>query len=590
MKNLLCILLLSVSFVSTSQLYVSDNSFIYNKGRLIYVKGKIELNGASHLYLRNNGQLIQGTTSASVNTGTGKLSVFQEGTVNNFCYNYWCSPVGNASTNSGNEDFGITMLNVPISKTMSNPATMNSGLNGVSGTGSLSIASYWIWKFLSSSSYSQWFHSGANTNISAGQGFTMKGTSGFDLTDVGETAVNNFGNAQRYDFRGKPNDGNITVNVAANGFTLTGNPYPSALHVNAFLLDEANSACDGVAYYWEQDKTVNSHVLSEYQGGYGTYSPISLESDGVYVPATYNTYNVDGTLNNAGASSGLSVERKYAPIGQGFMVKGVFDGNLTLKNEYRVYKKEGDYSQFQRQMGNLTTETNEVIGIPQIHINTIMNNQYTSQIALAFVPMATDGVDVGIDAKSPVDNNVPNDVYFFLNNEKFVIQGVAFDVDKRISLGVKSTNNATFKFDASQVLNVDETQPIYLYDAQDESYHEIRNNIYELVLPTGIYNNRFEITFKDNSLNNNNNDIKSDVGVFQNNSAQMLIISNPNSIALRSLSFYDLSGKLIFNKENLDSRENYQFSTSGLSNGVYLIEVTASDERRMVQKVMITSL
>ena len=180
--------------------------------------------------------------------------------------------------------------------------------------------------------------------------------------------------------------------------------------------------------------------------------------------------------------------------------------------------------------------------------------------------------------------------YFFLNNEKFVIQGVAFDVDKRISLGVKSTNNATFKFDASQVLNVDETQPIYLYDAQDESYHEIRNNIYELVLPTGIYNNRFEITFKDNSLNNNNNDIKSDVGVFQNNSAQMLIISNPNSIALRSLSFYDLSGKLIFIKENLDSRENYQFSTSGLSNGVYLVEITASDKKRMVQKVMITSL
>ncbi len=579
MKNLLCILLLSVSLVSTAQLYVNGNSYIYNKGRLMYVKGKIELNGTSNLYLRNDGQLLQGTSGVSANKGTGKLSVFQEGTVNNFFYNYWCSPVGNASTASGNENFGITMLNVPISKTVSNPATMDGGLDGTCDTGTLSIASYWIWKFLSSSSYSQWFHAGDNSNISAGQGFTMKGTSGYDLTDIGETAVNNFGSAQRYDFRGKPNDGIITVNVDANSFTLTGNPYPSALHVNAFLLDEANSACDGVAYYWEQDKSVNSHVLAEYQGGYGTYSPVSVESNGIYVPATYNTYNVDGTLNTTGASSELSIERKYAPIGQGFMVKGVFPGNLTLKNEYRVYKKEGDYSQFHRQLNNSTTDTQEVIGIPQIHINTIMNNQYTSQIALALVPTATDGLDVGIDAKSPVDSNVPNDVYFFLDNDRFVIQGVAFDIDKRIAVGIKSTDNATFKFDASQVMDIEESQAIYLYDSQDDSYHEIRNNTYEVVLPTGIYNDRFEITFKDNALAVTNEIIASDLIIFQNNSSQMLTISNPNLIELNSVDLYDLSGKRIFSKQHLDSQANYQFSTSGLSNLIYSWVIEAKQKQ-----------
>jgi len=589
MKNLLCILLLSVTYISTSQLYVGSNSYIYNKGRLLYVKGKIELNGSSNLYLRNNGQLLQGTTGVSANKGTGKLSVFQEGTVNNFFYNYWCSPVGNASTTAGNENFGITMLHVPITKTVSNPAAMSGGLNGVSDTGSLSIASYWIWKFLSSASYSQWFHAGANTNISAGQGFTMKGTSGSDFTDVGESTPNNLGSSQRYDFRGKPNDGDITVDVATGGFTLTGNPYPSALHVNAFLLDEANSACDGVAYYWEQDKSVNSHVLQNYQGGYGTYSPISLASNGVYVPATYNTYNPDGTLNTVGASSGLSIERKYAPIGQGFMVKGVFAGTLTLKNEYRVYKKEGDYSEFHRQMNNSTNDVNEVVSIPQIHINTVMNNQFTSEIALALVPTATDGVDVGIDAKSPVDNNVPNDVYFVLNNDKFVIQGVAFNVDKRIALGIKSTDNATFKFDASQVMDVDESQKIYLYDAQDDSYHEIRSNTHEVVLPTGIYNNRFEITFKDNSLGVGNADIKTDLVIFQNNSLQMLTVSNPNLIAMSSVTVYDLGGKLILNKVNLETQGNYQFTTIGLSNGLYLVEATAKDKSRKVQKVMISS-
>src|SRR5690606_3620505 len=133
-------------------------------------------------------------------------------------------------------------------------------------------------------------------------------------------------------------------------------------------------------------------------------------------------------------------------------------------------------------------------------------------------------------------------------------------------------------------------QPIYLYDAQDESYHEIRNNTYEVVLPTGIYNNRFEITFKDNALSSNNDGIQSDVIVFQNNSSQMLAISNPSMIALSSVSFYDISGKLIFNKRNLGSQGNYQFSTSGLSSGVYLVEIIENDKKRMVQKVMIASL
>ena len=59
---------------------------------------------------------------------------------------------------------------------------------------------------MSGANYLEWMHSGAVTNIVPRQGFTMKGTAGSDNTDVGETAINNPGSAQRYDFRGKPND------------------------------------------------------------------------------------------------------------------------------------------------------------------------------------------------------------------------------------------------------------------------------------------------------------------------------------------------------------------------------------------------
>jgi hypothetical protein len=596
MKNLILLIIGLLSNSVTAQLYVSNNSYFYNKGTVVYVEGNVELNGSnSTFYLRNEGQLVQGTAGSSTNKGLGKLSVYQEGSVNNFSYNYWCSPVGNASSASGNEDFGITMLNVPTTSTTSTPATMiTSDSDGQTNPGYLGISTYWIWKFLSSLTYAQWVQSGASTDISAGQGFTMKGSAGADATNVGEAAVNNPGSAQRYDFRGKPNDGAITVNVGANNFTLTGNPYPSALHVNAFLLDAANSACTGVAYYWEQNKAVNSHMILAYQGGYGTYSPVSLGSNGIYVPATFNTYNIDGTLNAVGVSSGLTIERKYAPIGQGFMVKGSSSGSVTLKNSYRVFAKEGNYSQFEKNATLIASKAagpsteGDIEAIPQIRLNTTINNQYTTQLALAFIPESTDQVDRGIDALSPVEENVPNDVYFVLNDDRYVIQGLPFSVDKRIPLGITSAEGGTFTFDASTVLNFDESQPVYLYDAEDGIYHDIKNDSFEITLPAGVTTTRFEITFKNTSLSSAIS-AGSEFTIFQNNQSHLLTVSNPKLLDIASIALFDLNGKLLLNRTNLQVTEYYSFSTNGLSDSVYLVQVTTKDNHKVNQKVMIAS-
>lgn len=579
-----------------AQLYVSSNSFVYNKGTVVFVNKEVNLQNNGNFYLRNEGQLLQGTSGVSANLGEGKVSVFQEGTSDNFDYNYWCSPVGNASASIGNEAFGIAMLGQPTSLTATTPATILA-MNNYNGTSNpLAIAPYWIYKFLSSATYSQWFQVGAAATISAGEGFTMKGTSGTDLTDIEANGIqNNPGGigAQRYDFRGKPNDGNITVSVDTNKFTLTGNPYPSALHVNGFLLDVTNAACTGIAYYWEQNKTTNSHFLAQYQGGYGAYSPISLVSNGLYVAATFNTYYGDGSLNTTGTSSGLVIERKYAPIGQGFMVKGASNGAISIKNSHRDYYKEsGSLSQFERSsvlQNNQTTTENSEGEVSHFRLNTTFNNQFTKQIALAFVPEATDLVDRGIDALSPSSNDLPNDVYFFLDNSKYVIQGINFDVNKRIPIGVKSTNNTTFKFMIPEVINFDQNQNIYLYDGQDGTYHDIKNGMHEVMLPTGIYNNRFEITFLETTLNTNEI-IKDNLIVLQNNQNQILTISNPNLIELKSVNLYDMTGKQIFSRENLGIQQNHHFSTNGLPEAVYLVEMLTNDNLKIGQKIIISKV
>jgi hypothetical protein len=588
-----------------AQLYVSNNSYVFNRNSYVYVTGAVELNGTnSNFYLRNQGQLLQGTTGASANRGTGRLSVFQEGTVNNFAYNYWCSPVGNASATPGNEPFGITMLSVPTTNIASTPAIISASFNGVSSAGSMAIASYWIWRFLSSTNYSQWVHSQANTDIQAGEGFTMKGTSGSDATNVGEPVVNNPGSAQRYDFRGKPNDGNIMINVGLNSFTLTGNPYSSAIDLNAFLTDPLNNAIDGTALFWEQDKTVNSHNIAQYRGGYGVYNG----STSVYTPATFYTYDVAGNQGSVFSNPNNIYQRRFSPIGQGFMVRGIANGFVQMRNSYRVYRTESvaNFSQFER---NSNSNENEdygfyddipnVAGIdytqisksptPHFIVNTSLNNQAVRQIAVCFLPTAIDGVDLA-DSKFPAaEADIIADMYLVLNNELYVHSTTSFDENKRFPIGFKNATNGMFTFTikVNEFVNFD-VDNVYLYDNNTGIYHDIKNASFDINLPIGLHNNRFEITFKNSNLSTND-DVKSNLMISQNNANQMVTVQNPNLLEIKSVTLYDLTGKQIFDKQRLGSQNSYQFSTSGLASSVYLVEVLTSENRKMVQKIIVSS-
>lgn len=589
MKKLLPLFLIFASMNAFSQLYITGSSnYIYVKNTVVFVNQDVNLQTGTNFYLRNEGQLVQGTASTSANKGAGKLSVFQEGTVNNYAYNFWCSPVGNASAATGNEAFGITMLGRPTSVTATTAASVTTAYDGAASP--LTISSAWIYKFLSSAVYSDYIYVGNASTINAGEGYTMKGTSGTDTSVIEGNAVqNNPGSAQRYDFRGKPNDGNITVGTAPGKYTMTGNPYPSAMNVNAFLLDPANTAMTANAYYWEQDKTVNSHYVAQYVGGYGTYSPISLGSSGIYVPATFNTYNGDGSLNTTGATSNTntSIQRKYAPVGQGFMIYGAASGtSVTLKNSHRAYYKESTTanSYFARNT-NAAATTDESEQISHLRLNIAINNQFTRQMALVFFPSATDGVDNGIDALSP-DDDLPNDAYFVLDNERYVINGVAFAVTKRIPVGLKVTTNATFTFSLLESINFDPTQDIFIYDALDNSYHNIKQGNYQVTLSAGVYDNRFEVTFTDAALGISQNSINN-LAVLQDNDSNVLRVSNPDTMNLSTLLLYDISGRQMFSKRQLGTATTFEFPTSSLSEGVYLVKIISDDNKIFTKKIIV---
>ena len=593
MKKLLLVLsvILGVSLESQAQVYVSPNSYIFVNDQFVYVKQDVNLDSNANFYLRNQSQLLQGVSGSGSNTGLGELSVFQEGTVNNFQYNYWCSPVGAPSGSVGNSNFSITQINQPTGLITSSDATILPASNYDGVANPLQISSRWIYKFIASDEYSEWVYVGNAADLGPGEGFSMKGTGGTDTTvaDTNDGIQNNVGSAQRYDFAGKPNDGDISIPVLTNNRTLIGNPYPSTIDLNLFLNDPGNAAViDGAAYFWEHNIT-DTHVLNQYEGGYGTYTPLAG-----YVPADFRAY--DGAGNDAGSTgnTGNSYERRFSPVGQGFKVVGIADGNVVMKNSFRVYVKEGaiNLSEFARTNG----QNNEpeylpaipnVAGIdytlqkkgyaPQIRINATYNDLGIRPTCLVFSENATDQFDRAADAHFAGQSDI--EFYYTIEGtqEELVTCAVAFDLDKRIPVGFRCNQTSNFKLAVDSVkYGFDPDQVVYLYDSNTGIYHDIKNDVFDMTLPVGDHRNRFEITFKTSDEDSLEAQALLDqsISVYQDNQLGQLILSNPSKIELESMKLYDIAGKLMLNKFSLGSESLYQVNTSNLSDGIYVVKIT----------------
>lgn len=563
----------------SQDMYVKDNTFVYVSNQSVYIKNALELNAISSIfYLRNEGQLLQGTTGSGANKGVGSLSIFQEGTVNNYQFNYWCSPVGNvASPTSVNNPFGIMQLGRPTSLTTTTASTASMTYDGTSSP--LSIAPFWINKFqVNLSLYSDWVSVGSASTINPGEGFTMKGSSGIDATTVGGVQNNADGKHQRYDFRGKPNDGTINIPVLAGEWTLTGNPYPSAIDLQAFLITELN--CTGTAYFWEQDKMVNSHYLTDYKGGYGTYSSANL-----YVRAPFYSYDGEGNqISGTNVSYGGDYKRKYAPVGQGFMIEGLVNGNVQMKNSYRKFIKEdtANNSEFAR-IKNGKTAVTKTLDLPQIRFNTLLNNGPVSPMVLAFDPTSTDGVDRA-DSLSP--NDSPANSYFVIDGNEYIIEVMPFDIDKKIPIGFRNNAEANYKITVNEIINLPEVANVYLHDKTTDLYYDIKNSLYDVTLPAGTYNTRYEITFKNGALGVGGAENQVFL-IQQDNVNKKIIIKNPSQIELANCSLYDVVGKLVFNKDKLGTQTTYTFSTNDLSNGIYIVKLTTNDKTEKGQKIIV---
>ena len=90
-------------------------------------------------------------------------------------------------------------------------------------------------------------------------------------------------------------------------------------------------------------------------------------------------------------------------------------------------------------------------------------------------------------------------------------------------------------------------------------------------LTEGMYTDRFEIVFQNQSLSIEEFS-SDDFLIIQDNNSSQLTLLNPNQLQVKAVSLLDVSGKLIFNEMNLNTQDKYYFSTRNFSDGVYIYQ------------------
>ncbi len=457
-------------------------------------------------------QLIQPDKSVLEVGVNGSLERDQQGTADTYTYNYWSSPVGALNSAATNDTYthSYTVFDVlRDGTTPASPGTINfltSGYNGTN-TNPIGLADYWIWKFANGpdDDYYFWQHMRSTGTIFAGEGFTMKGP-----------GTGSISTPQNYVFVGKPNNGDITLNITSGNDYLVGNPYPSAIDANEFISDNPDTS--GTIYFWEHWGG-GSHNLFDYQGGYALYNYSGGSSNGV-------TWDKRSGCRYGGIPTKLPGQ--YIPVSQGFFVYSPGGGTINFKNDQRIFEKEGATSVFVRMDSNPGEQAinyNEDDRM-KFRIGFDSFNLIHRQLLLTVDEHAKIGYDWGYDGS--LSSQQMDDMFWLIEDEKYGIQGIdKVTAETVIPLGIHVRNNGLNSIRIDHLENVPDNVQIYVRDKELNIYGDLRQSEYEFYLTAGDYLDRFEIVFsnRQSSLDTQDLELNTSFDVYYNSNSKNLIIT-----------------------------------------------------------------
>ncbi|AUP78020.1 LamG-like jellyroll fold domain-containing protein [Flavivirga eckloniae] len=541
-----------------SSLKVNGDSGLFNSWYL-KLDGTIDLEGESQL-IQNEGSILDVTSS-------GRLERDQQGTKDLYTYNYWSSPVSVMSPSSNNKSYRLIDNILKNGTNASTPTEINftqSTFDGSVSGSDITIADHWIWKYANkpNDTYSEWQQVRSYGLIHVGEGFTMKGV---------EHSESSYNSTQNYVFDGKPNNGNIRLPIGAGNDYLVGNPYPSALDANEFILDNirdgagraSSNIINGSLYFWDHF-AVNSHILREYQGGYAAYSLMGS------VVAISNDERIDAT-----GKLGTKVPERYIPVAQGFYLIADQGGIITFKNSQRVFQKQSSGASV---FIKSTSKVNKNIDDRQkIQLMFDSPNGYHRQLLVGADNNTTNNFDIGYDA--PLIEDGKEDMYWIIDDRQMVIQAVNnFNHDQQLPLGIKTNGTGIINIKIDSLNNIDDDLDVFLHDKKLDTYHNLINGDYQTYLEKGTYNDRFEIVFSNTVLSKNDIETQDVLQVYYSKEKHSLIIHNPKSITVESIEIFTTLGqKLLSKSKNTNKKFIEENSLKQTMTGIYIVNINTEN-------------
>lgn len=534
-------------------LTVKNNTGLFNSWYL-------KLNG--NLKLKDASQLIQTAQSTLDKTSSGMVEKDLKGTADKYTYNYWSSPVGKLNNTKNNCSFSVKDVFKDIE-------FLASGYNGSEIP--VGIADYWIWKFSNklSDDYASWQHIRSAGEITPGEGFTMKGPGTGTINDE-----------QNYILQGKPNNGTINLTVNAGNDYLIGNPYPSAIDAVKFLLDNkatisALGSTNGTLYFWKHWGG-GSHIANDYQGGYATFSL----SGGI--PAASK-----GTETSQDFQ--IEIPDRFIPVGQGFYITSETDGTIKFNNGQRIFYTNHNSNSIIFKNNKSNKNENSKSGDPRMKLRIGFNsvNTIRRQLLLTVDEDATSGVDWGYDSKY-IDTQI-DDMYWMLNNEKYLIQAINTITDEtRIPLGIHTDTAGFNSITIDKLENpIRQDLNIYLLDKDLNIYHDLQESRYKTYLPAGSHVNRFEIAFsKSTTLSAESKEQTDTVEAYYANEKNSIVINNPLTQTIKSVEMLNIIGQSLFHLTTNSNKNHIEYRVPRNIAGNYILKIE-TDLGKTTKKILI---
>jgi hypothetical protein len=523
-----------------------------------YVKIQNDLTNNGILNIQDKGSLVQ-VNDNGVNTGDIDYVRTTNTGIYNTDYTYWSSPVA-----------GFTLGDVSRNNTLSDK----------------------YYSYEPTITGEDWKQESALTDMLFGIGYIIRGPEYTPLIQPGDTYTATF--------VGVPNNGSKSISpIYADKSYLLGNPYPSALDADTFLIANKD-VLNGTLYFWTHNTAIQDRNLILSTAGSGTlaytsndYATYNLTGGVGAIPANLDPITLQPITTESAPSDPLYPNGKIPTgkiaSGQGFFASSIISatplGNIIFNNSMRVGVLdilEEDNSQFFKTRSPKTKTA--AIEKHRIWLDLTNSQGAFKQTLIGYITNATNEYDTRFDGES-FDANEFVDFYSLNQNKNLVIQGRAlpFNDNDEVPLGFRTTIEGTFTINIDQVDGVLTNQAVYIEDKFTNTVFDLKTGNYTFNTVAGTFNDRFLLRYTNKTLGTNDFETLENQVLVSNKNKQIKVNSAVETID--KVLVYDLLGRELFKKEKVNSNE-LTLTNFNSSQQTLLVKVSLQNGQTVTRKVM----